>query len=243
MTEKTENKEEVSSSNNKKKEEEPRPAFVVRLYQDRFKQLRKGQEYSQKGDIPKLVECYSKYLNILAQFFNVKETQLTPELFDSKKDLSELLLISNVYWSLAKTYDRNSNLHDDSRQCLEQFAKFSSGFKYQYANARMIKNYIKRGKALNSKNFKTAYEKIRMDSPTCFVSTYCFGTNHPVTIQLRPLKRILIKNYGGFLVDGYYRFSPLLVDFLESNYRIKKILLPVVKGTLFSLAKALSYLR
>ena len=75
------------------------------------------------------VDSYNKYLGILALYFDTTEDKLSPSFFDAEKDMTELLLISHAYWDLAKAYDRSPNLHRDCLRCLEQFTRFSIGFK------------------------------------------------------------------------------------------------------------------
>ena len=64
------------------------------------------------------VDSYTKYLGILALYFDVPEAKLTPTLFHPEKDMTELLLISHAYWDLAKAFDRSPNLQLDCIRCL-----------------------------------------------------------------------------------------------------------------------------
>ena len=217
--------------NNKKSE------LIVSLYQNRFKQLRLGQEYYKKGELSKSIEYYCNYLSILAQFFNTEESKLKPELFDQKKDIGELLLVSNVYWNLAKIYDKNPKFQYNSVIYLNQFMKFSIGYKYQYANARMLKNYINKSQPNNTKEFKNIYEKMKIKSASCFISTYCFGYHASITNQLRLLKEDISGNpFGDASIKFYYKYAPKLIIFFERYTHIKKIVLPPIKKILFLIA-------
>ena len=210
---------------------------IISLYQNRFKQLRLGQESYKKGNLSKSVEHYSNYLSILAQFFDISKSNLKPELFDQKKDIGELLLISNVYWNLAKIYDKNKKFQHHSIDCLNQFLRFTRGYKHQYANARILKNYINRGRPKNTKEFNRIYEKMKINSSPCFVSTYCFGYNAPVTKQLRLFKKdISGSSIGDTSIKYYYKYAPILVHFFECHSKIKKIALPPIKNILFLIA-------
>ena len=210
---------------------------IVNLYKNRFKQLRLGQECYKKGNLSKSVEYYCNYLSILAQFFDTEENKLKPELFDKKKDIGELLLISNIYWNLAKIYDKNPKFQHNSIIYLNQFFKFSMGYKYQYANARMLENYIKKSNPNNIKEFKRIYEKMRIKSAPCFISTYCFGYHASITEQLRLLKEDVSGNpLGDASIKFYYKIAPKLITFFEHHAYIKKIILPPVKTILFLIA-------
>ena len=217
---------------------EKKSEIITNLYQNRFKQLRLGQECYKKGDLKKSIEYYSNYLSILAQFFDTEENKLEPRLFEQKKDAGELLLISNVYWVLAKNYDKNPKYKNHSIKCLNQFLKFTRGYKHQYANARMLRNYISRGKPRNTKEFKLIYEKIKINSPPCFIATYCFGCDAPTTQQLRLLREDILKSLGGSIcVKLYYKNAPVLINFFESHAKLERMVLPFIKKALFLIAR------
>ncbi len=188
---------------------------VTQLYQNRFKLLRRGQEYSQNNNVPKATEYYRRYLSTLAAYFGIKEAQLTPKLFDPKKDLAELLLISHVYWDLAKSYDRSNNLHQESVRCLNQFVKFTTGYKYQHVNARMLKSFIKKKSAYHPKTFKETYEQIQVESKGCFIASDIYGSNDPKTQRLRHLKQKIQRwPLGTKFCELYYqKICPLYFSF------------------------------
>lgn len=188
----------------------------IRIFQERLKYLKRGQEYNKADDIPKAVECYSQYLNCLATYFEVDEKKLSPTLFDPEKDVAEMLLISHVYWDLSKAYDRSPNLRIESVRCLDQFVKFTIGFKYQYVNARMLKNFIRKRLAHNPKAFKQAYERIQVESKKCYVATYAFGEDHYVTNDLRLFRnRMINRRLGSEFIDLYYQYSPKYIKFCQ----------------------------
>ncbi|MCF8058056.1 MAG: hypothetical protein K9K67_02075 [Bacteriovoracaceae bacterium] len=176
-----------------------------KVYQDRLKLLKKAQEYSAADEIPKAVEHYSQYLNALALFHKVDESKLDPKMFDQERDIAELFLISHAYWDLAKAYDRSPNLHLESIRCLDQFVKFTIGYKFQYVNSRTIKSFIRKRLAHNPKAFKQAYDRIHVESKGCFISTELFGQEHIITNDLRVIKFRIQKNIiGRFFTRLYY---------------------------------------
>ena len=210
---------------------------IINLYQKRFKQLHIGQECYKKGDFAKTIEHYSNYLSILAQFFDTEESKLKPEFFNQKKDLGELLLLSNVYWNLAKIYDKNPKFQHQSVRCLEQFLKFTKGYKHQHSNARMLRNYINSNRPKNKKNFKQIYEKMEMGSRSCFIATYCFGYDATVTRQLRMLKEDISGNFLGDVgIEFYYKHAPGFISFFERHEKIKRFALPPIKNFLSLIA-------
>jgi hypothetical protein len=211
---------------------------VAKLYRDRLKILKKAQEYSQADEIPKSVELYGQYLNALAMFYKVDEQKLEPKLFDQEKDLAELFLLSHVYWDLAKAYDRSPNLHLESIRCLEQFVKFTAGYKYQYVNARTIKAFIRKRLAHNPKAFKQAYERIQVESKGCFISTDLYGSSHQVTCDLRTFKVTLTKSViGKLLIEIYYQNICPLYFKLNKTKIFRTILRPIIKTSLLYFSK------
>ena len=132
-------------------EEGERTRFILQKYRDRLKVLRLGQEYSQKDDIPNAVKAYVKYLQALVDYYGVEEKNLKPALFGGKNNVVEILMVSQVYWDLSKSYDRAPKLTNECQRCLNQFILFSLGFKFQYLNSEMLRKYIKRRVAHNPK--------------------------------------------------------------------------------------------
>lgn len=213
-----------------------KPDNIMRVYRERLSALKMAQEYAKRGDIPRAVERYKNYLDSLAIFFGTTEEKLKPELFDHKKDLSEMLLISHAYWYLAKAYDRSPKLRKDALRYLDQFVKFTAGFKYQHVNARMLKRYMRQKVAYNPIAFKQALEKIQLEFKSCFVATMCFGYNHHITNELRLFKLTLSKlPLGMRLIDIYYDLSPSIVSQFM-RYRVLNVFLPIIKGSLVFVA-------
>src|SRR6056300_1192111 len=125
-----------------KKAEERVRRVALERYKNRLGILKAGMDLSAKENYKDAVQNYKSYLTILANYFKTEERLLNPKLFDQKKDLTELLLISQVYWDLAKIYDRNPNLFKDCERYLNQFIKFSTGYKFQYVNSEIKRKYI-----------------------------------------------------------------------------------------------------
>lgn len=216
--------------------EEKRPESILKAYRERLKSLKQARDYAAKGDIPKAVERYSMYLNILANYFKTTEDKLSPSLFDAEKEISELLLISHSYWDLAKAYDRSPNLQSESLRCLDQFVKFSTGYKYQHINAQMMKKFIKRKQAHNLKAFQNAYQRIQVDSKGCFIASYSLGGDHEITNELRVFKSKIVRtNLGYKFTEFYYNFSPLVVEIFEKNPKCSKVINTVIIKPLLKL--------
>lgn len=203
---------------------------VLKAYAERLKILKKAQEFAAMDEIPKAVQFYSQYLNILAQYHDVPESSLSPAFFSRENDLAEMLLISHVYWDLSKAYDRSPNLTLESIRCLKQFVTFTLGFKYQYVNSQMVKKFIRQKLAHNPKAFKDAYEKIRIEAKGCYVATLCYGSLDPRTIALRKYRdSILLKSsFGRGFVITYQTLSPYFVKVLIALPLLNRFLEPIL---------------
>ncbi len=213
----------IKKDKNAEKEDARQLEVVSKTYRDRLKLLKKAQEFSAADEIPKAVELYGQYLNALALYFKVDEAKLSPKLFDPEKDIAELFLISHAYWDLAKAYDRSPNLHLESIRCLDQFVNFTVGFKFQYANARTIKTFIRKRLAHNPGAFKQAYERIQVESKGCFISTDIYGEFHPITSELRKWKfSIQNKRIGLKFISFYYNtLCPLYFNLSKTAFTHK----------------------
>lgn len=215
---------------------------LLERYRGRIGLLKISHDYYQKDNIAKAVEGYCKYLNIVSSYYWIKEEELKPQIFDAKKDAAEMLLISQVYWGLAKAYDRNPKLQGECKRCLDQYVKFSVGFKHQYLNSEMVRKFLKRGIAYNPKLFEMTYKRIQVESKKCYVATHCFGEEHPITTQYRHVKlAIQHRPWGYQFVCWYYRLSPVLVDFCCRYPRLGKFMTSsVLRPSLIILSRLLS---
>jgi hypothetical protein len=197
---------------------------VIELYRTRLTHLKRAQLFVKEDRMGQAVDSYNKYLGILALYFDTTEDKLSPSFFDAEKDMTELLLISHAYWDLAKAYDRSPNLHRDSLRCLEQFTRFSIGFKYQHVNAQIIRKFNNKKQAHNPKAFEAAYQKIQISAKKCYIATQCFGFENERTETLRHFKLKISRYERGLdFIDFYYSFSPKLVDFLITRPRTQVV--------------------
>lgn len=190
---------------------------VVEKYMTRFSLLKKGQEYSKKEEHGKAVEHYLQYLKYVADYHRIEEKKIRPSLFDLKKDLAEMLLISHVYWDLAKAYDRSPRMEQEARRCLSQFLLFSIGFKYQYLNSEMMRRYMRKKISYNPKMFEEAYQQLKTHAKSCYVCTYIYGPHAPETEWMRGFRDEKLNSsfLGRHFVQSYYSTSPRLLVFID----------------------------
>ena len=191
---------------------------VNELYRTRLTHLKRAQLLTRDDRISQAVDSYTKYLGILALYFDTTEDNLNPNLFDPVKDVTELLLISHAYWDLAKAFDRSPNLQRNCFRCLDQFVKFSIGFKYQHINGQIIRKFNNKKQAHNLKAFEAAYHKIQISSKKCYLASSCFGDDDLRTQTLRYFKlKIAPFSLGKSFIDYYYQFSPIIIQYFNAH--------------------------
>jgi hypothetical protein len=187
---------------------------IEKIHSTRFSTLKKAMNHSLAGRYQNAVEEYLNFFNIIAGYKNCNESEISPSLFRLDKDITEIFLISQVYWDLSKIYDRDPRFFGKMQKYLQKFLEFSKGFKFQYANSQLIGKYVKSGKCRNKKEFEQVYNAINKNGDYCYIATYCFGETHPITNDLRLFKKELLKrNLGKKLVRIYYQISPKLLNF------------------------------
>jgi hypothetical protein len=211
-----------SKDNDKKKNN----SALMQKYQTRITIARNGHNLFQSGDYLNAIKKYNEYLNILAELNDRDIFNLTPELFAGKSQVTELLLISHVYWDMAKIYEKSDKLQDSFYKCIDQFVIFTVNQPYQVLNAEMLRKYLKMNK--NSKYhdaLKRAHQKIYIESKKCYIATFCFGDNHEVTNDLRLFKNEIANyRFGIFFIRTYYKFSEFLIPYVYRWPKIKYLL-------------------
>jgi hypothetical protein len=205
--------------------------------QTRFTLTRLAREAARSNDFITAIKNYNGYLRILAEVHNVDPFELNPSMFDPQKDLSELLLIAQVYWELIKIYDKTPKLQEEFQKALNQFVVFTINQQFQIVNAEMLRKYMKTSRSANMNELQKAYDKIFIESDKCFIASMCFGADHDITHQLRQFKPWLVSFSVGKNITGiYYHCSPKLVQFCREHPLFAKIFINFSKPLLISLA-------
>ena len=243
------NEEEIKNINEEgpeqtKEEQQEKARHVQQKYSDRLTVLRLAREYNQKKDVANAVKAYIKYIDALLKYFEVEEKDLSPKIFEKENNIHEIMLISQVYWDLAKAYDRSDKLQGECQRCLEKFAEFSIGFKFQYLNSEILRKYLKKGAARNSKEFEKAFKKINLSSNKCYIATFCLGDQSFEVATLRKFK-FQIQNYriGYLIIKIYYQLSPRLIDRCIKNKILSGGLKTICKPTLIAFSKFLYFFK
>lgn len=199
--------------------EREKTLILKHKYESRITIARMGKESFQAGDFVGAIRKYTEYLDIMAELHKVDSIfDLRPQRFDPQKDLTEMLMLSHIYFELAKVYDATGKFNDECGKCLDQFVIFSANQPYQVVNSEMIRKHLRKFKFKNQENFNQAYRQIFVQSRKCFIATLCFGDGHVVTNDLRQFKQWMLRyRWGPAVVHCYYFVSEPLVAWLSRN--------------------------
>lgn len=157
------------------------------------------------------VRSFFTYIKILEEWKKVPEGGLTPSHFDTKTDVPELLLVTGIYWDLAKLFDRTSSpeRYKDFLHFLDKYIVFSKGTPYERVAAETLRKYLSHNKPVHVREFKNAYKTL--------VPSRCFIVAE-LGPQIRPLHRHGLRRFrdevlkrskwGRSLVATYYLRGP-----------------------------------
>jgi hypothetical protein len=189
-------------------------------FESRITVAKHGKESLDSGDYGNAIKRFVEYLSTVAEVKGVPDIySLRVSHFDAKKDLTEMLMISHVFFEMARVYDAVPKFSGDAQKCLDQFVHFSANQPYQIVNSEMIRKHLKKSVFKNTDAFRNAYQQIFVQSKKCYVVTFCFGEHHPTTLAFRELKDLLL---------GY----PLGRDFIQIYYRVSSDIVPKWEGKL-----------
>lgn len=191
------------------REEREKRLLLKHKFENRITVARFGNESREIKDFAGAIRKFTDYLQVMAEVKGVDNIYgIKPQHFDPKKDVTELLMISHIYFEMAKMYDAVPKFHDESRRCLEQFVLFSVNQPFQVINSELMRKHLKKTLFKNPEDFRNAYIQIFVQSKKCYVVTFCLGTHHPVTQDFRAVKDILLDyRLGQELVRIYYKYS------------------------------------
>jgi hypothetical protein len=158
------------------------------------------------------------YLAMLERAKKVNPGRLHPSQFDSKKEMVELVLVTGIYWDLARTYDRMRGKEQvrEMQTYLNQFVVFAKDSSYKPLCAETLRKYLAAEKAVHRGDFKAAYK--RLGGTTCFIASALLDVSDLETLpRLRAFRdeRLAGHPAGRALIRAYERNSPLIAGWLE----------------------------
>ncbi len=230
-----------SKARKAEREEKERAFYLQHRFDTRITVARYGKESLDAGDYANALKKFTEYLSVVAEVKEARDMySIQVNSFDPKKEITEMLMISHIYFELARLYDAVPKYRDELKKSLEQFVHFSVNQPYQVVNSEMARKYIKKSVFKNPGDFQFAYNQIYVQSKKCYVVTFCFGDQHPVTQEYRLLKDWLLSySWGQNLVRHYYNFSSVAVEKYAKNTLAKCFGQFIAKPTLLLFQKIL----
>lgn len=216
----------TSASKYKKKvqdelKDRERRLILKHKFETRITSVKQGKQAFATGDFVTAIRRYTEYLETIAEVNKLTGIyDVKPEHFHKTKDVTELMMLSHLYYELAKVYDATGKFQEDVGKCLDQFVAFSVNQPFQVVNSEMARKHLNKFKFKNHAVFQTAYQQIFVKSRKCYVATMCYGDTHPTTEHLRLFKGWLLTVPGGqTFVSSYYRISQPAVEWLGHHPR------------------------
>lgn len=230
-----------SRSSKSARDERERILKLKHKYENRITVAKYGKESLDAGDYANALRKFTDYLAIMAEIKEVKEIfDLRINHFDPKKDITEMLMISHIFFEMARLYDAVPKFQPDVQKCLDLFVHFSANQPFQVVNSEMVRKYLKKSVFKNPDMFRNAYQQIFVQSKKCYVVTFCYGDSHLVTRDYRAFKDWLLSyQLGQDLVRHYYCFSSVVVPKYENNFWFRMTSTLFIKPLLLLFSKTL----
>lgn len=221
------------------REEREKILKLKHKYENRITVARYGKESLDAGDYGNALKKFMDYLHIMAEIKEVKDAyELRINMFDTKKDVTETLMISHIFFEMARLYDAVPKFQTDVTKCLEQFVHFTANQPYQVVNSEMVRKYLKKSNFKNHDAFRNAYQQIYVQSKKCYIVTFCYGNDHWITRECREFKDWLLQyTWGQNLVRHYYCLSSEAIPACEQNFVLRHSTRLIAKPLLMLFSK------
>ncbi len=197
-----------------------------KLSNQRLSLVKMGVQAFQKHDLGTAIKSFVSYIKILEDIRGVDQDGLAPQHFDLKKDLSELIMISGVYWDLCKIYDRVTVENADFQKYMRKYIQFTKGMPFQAVCAESLRKFIANGKPKHTSEFKAAYKILAVSR--CFVVTSLIDViDEPTLPTLRAFRDQILaqKSWGRKLITWYYRNGPQVADRVDRLPSVLRVIL------------------
>lgn len=182
------------------------------LWNKRVQLVKKGMLLFEQRKHQEALKNFREYIAILENNYKVPSGGLHPGLFDQKKEMGDILLISGIFWDMAKIYDHLKDRRNELQMCLNKYVEFSLNRPHVALSAHGIKKHLKHSKVQHRDLFSNAHRVLRGNVKKCFVATAVFGPESPeVRILQRFRDDILAQTFlGRVFIRAYYLASPPL---------------------------------
>lgn len=204
-------------------EKAARESYLAR-FNKRMELAKLGVESQKNRNYRQALQCYLSYVDILQR--SKGGSELHPSLFDVKSDSAELLMLTGIYWDLAKIYDRvKGKDKTKTKYYLDKFVLFSKGTSYQRLSREMLRKFLTYENPRNRPLFKEAF--VSLGGGKCFIATAVEDHFEDDTISVlrRFRDEVLSRNdTGRKLIRIYYQYSPdLAVLLIRSGSPVQRL--------------------
>lgn len=186
-----------------------------KLFSQRLDIARAGMAAYRGKRIKEALEKYHAYLGLLEEVKGVEEGGILPVHFDPKSDAAELILMSGIFWDLARLYDRAQTpaKQREFHLYLGKYIVFSTNTPFQRNAAQAVRKHMNRRSVVHKEEFRKAYRAL--ETSKCFVATALIDVTEPETLStLRIWRDTVLKRrvWGRCFVYGYEKMGPYLAD-------------------------------
>lgn len=223
------------------REEREKMLILKHKFEKRITVTKFGKEALDAGDYSSAIQHFVEYLQIMADIKKTKDYySLRPSHFDPKKDLTEMMMMSHVFFEMARVYDAVPKFAEESKKCLELFVIFSANQPYQVVNSELVRKHLKKSVFKNADNFRHSYEQIYVQSKQCYIVTFCYGDAAPITQDYRNFKDVLLDySIGREMVRIYYCWSSIHVPRWQNSISAHRVGKYLVKPILLLFSKTI----
>ncbi|MBA2404081.1 MAG: hypothetical protein H0V66_04855 [Bdellovibrionales bacterium] len=209
----------ISNSGKAARDEREKKIKLKHRFENRITIAKFGKTALDAGDYATALRNFTDYLSIMAEIKEVREFyELKIHMFDSKRDLTETFMISQILFEMARLYDAVPKFQPAAEKCLGLFVHFTANQPYQVVNSEMVRKSLKRSAFKSPDMFRNAYQQIYVQSKKCYIVTFCYGDQHPITSTCREFKDWLLSyGFGQSLVRQYYLISSKAIPVCEQN--------------------------
>lgn len=210
-------------------------------FQIRISIAKHGKAALDAGNYAAALKYFTEYLSIMSEIKEVKDYHdLKVHMFDPKKDLTEIFMISQILFEMARLYDAVPKFQPESQKCLDLFLHFTTNQPFQVVNSEMVRKALKRSAFKNPDMFRNSYQQIFVQSKKCYIVTFCYGEDHEITKECRKFKDWLLTfDSGQPLVRTYYVMSSRAIPACEKYFFLRSITQFIAKPILLLFSKFL----
>jgi hypothetical protein len=187
---------------------------------ERLDVAKNGIQALMKESFGDSTKSFVTYLRLLEKAKKVKPGGLHPSQFDSKKEMVEMVLVTGIFWDLARTLDRTRNRKHirEMQSYLNQFVLFAKDAPFKALCAETLRKFLAAEKPFHRGDFRAAYKKL--GGTSCFIASSLLDVADLETLpRLRAFRddRLVHTRLGRRFVARYEAWSPAVAAVLDRS--------------------------